>query len=81
MSWGQLPPLAGVTSAWRQVQGGWLGLGVFLCPERKFDLTTGNAVGLWLAGKPSEGHHTWTRALHQCHITLLHGLESVSLIH
>lgn len=49
MLWEQLLALASVAPTQRQNQGGWLGLGIFFCPEGKGNQLLGRALrGLWL---------------------------------
>lgn len=44
MLWEQLLALASVTPAQRPIQGGWLGLGIFFCRERKGNQFLGRAL-------------------------------------
>lgn len=52
MLWEQLLALASAAPARREIQGGWLGLGILFCPERKGNQLLGRALrGLWLVGQ------------------------------
>lgn len=52
MLWEQLLALASVSPARRQIQGGWLGLGIFFGPERKGNQLLDRALhGLWPVGQ------------------------------
>lgn len=37
MLWEQLLALTGVALGWRQIPGGWFGLGIFPCPKRRWN--------------------------------------------
>lgn len=50
MLWEQLLALAGVSLAQRQIPGGWFGLGIFPCRERKVESTTGWSTAVLVAG-------------------------------
>lgn len=52
MLWEQLLALTVVALAWRQILGGWFGLGIFLCPKGRWNQLLGRALhGLWLVGR------------------------------